>query len=143
MSTIQFSKRHDENRFGRVFMMVMGGLFMVIIFALIFGFLLKLLWNATIVELFGLPAITYWQAIGLFILAKFLFGFGFGGQHHHYNDRKKQHERWKEWCSSKPEGTSEQNDDEMLQKYWQEEGRQAYDAYLAARKEGRSDWPDE
>jgi hypothetical protein len=44
----------------------------------IFGFIVMGLWNALMTEIFKLPAITFWQAVGLFILSRILLG-GFGG----------------------------------------------------------------
>ena len=41
--------------------------------------LLMLLWNAILPDLIHVSTINYWQALGLFILCKILFGnFGFG-----------------------------------------------------------------
>jgi hypothetical protein len=37
------------------------------------------LWNWLMPELFGLSPLTYWQTLGLLVLAKIIFGFGFGG----------------------------------------------------------------
>ena len=45
-----------------------------------FGFLVKWLWNWLMPPLFGLHALGYWQALGLLVLCKILFG-GFGGRH--------------------------------------------------------------
>lgn len=42
-----------------------------------------LLWNWLMPELFGLTEINFWQALGILILAKILFG-GFGGKHKHH-----------------------------------------------------------
>ena len=36
------------------------------------------LWNAILPEVIGVTAITYWQALGIFVLSKILFG-GFKG----------------------------------------------------------------
>ncbi len=47
---------------------------------LIVSFIIKLLWNLLIPELFGGPMITYWQAVGLLILSKILTG-GFRGRY--------------------------------------------------------------
>lgn len=58
----------------------------------LFGFVVMALWNWLMPELFGLPRIGFWQAWGLFVLSKILFG-GFRGQlgrHHHGHLR----ERW-------------------------------------------------
>lgn len=49
----------------------------VLFFALI-GFVTMSLWNGLAPALFGWKAITYWQAVGLMILARLLFG-GFRG----------------------------------------------------------------
>jgi len=39
------------------------------------------LWNALMPEIFGLPALNYWQAAGMVVLARILFG-GLGGLGH-------------------------------------------------------------
>ena len=51
----------------------------VIVFGLLFGLLVQFLWNATLAEIFGFPALSFWQALGLFVLAKLFFGFGSSG----------------------------------------------------------------
>lgn len=47
----------------------------------VFGLAVMLLWNWLMPELFGLQAISFWQAAGLLVLCKVLFG-GLGGHHH-------------------------------------------------------------
>ena len=44
----------------------------------VFGALVMLLWNALMPSLFGLPALNYWQAAGILLLVRILFG-GLGG----------------------------------------------------------------
>lgn len=60
----------------------------------IFGSLVMLLWNGILPDLFGFGTITFWQAIGILVLSKILFG-GFSGGHckhgRSYGHRK---ERW-------------------------------------------------
>lgn len=51
-------------------------------FIVVFGGCVMLLWNWLLPELFGLPTISFWQAAGLLVLCKILFG-GFSGGHHH------------------------------------------------------------
>jgi len=58
------------------------------------GYGVMYLWNWLIPSLFNGPLITFWQAWGLFILSKILFGFGGGGGH----EKKK---RWKEKMRAK------------------------------------------
>ncbi|OIQ27252.1 MAG: hypothetical protein BM555_06155 [Crocinitomix sp. MedPE-SWsnd] len=55
---------------------------------LLTGFIVMTLWNGIMPEVFGLGILSIWQAIGLFILARFLFGrskgFGRRRRRHHY-----------------------------------------------------------
>jgi hypothetical protein len=46
----------------------------------LFSYIVMLLWNALIPDIFHLGAITFWQAAGLLLLSKLLFGFGPGGR---------------------------------------------------------------
>lgn len=46
----------------------------ITLLGVIFGFLIAWLWNHTMTEVFGLPRIHFWHAIGLFVLAKLFFG---------------------------------------------------------------------
>lgn len=48
-------------------------------FSALAGLVVMLLWNALVPAIFHLGIITFWQAVGLFILCKLLFGFGKGG----------------------------------------------------------------
>jgi Ca2+/H+ antiporter, TMEM165/GDT1 family len=57
----------------------------------IFGFVVKALWNWLIPGLFGLHALTFWQALGLLALSWILFGGLRGGPRfgrgHHLRER--------------------------------------------------------
>ncbi len=64
----------------------------------VFGICVMLLWNWLMPDLFGLETISFWQAAGLLVLCKILFG-GFGVGHHHghgghHCGRNKLRERW-------------------------------------------------
>lgn len=74
------------------------------------GFVVMSLWNWLTPELFGWHTITFWQAVGLFVLAKILFG-GFKCCRHHGHfhegmhrwhmspeEREKMREEWKNRC---------------------------------------------
>lgn len=50
-----------------------------VLFVFLFGYITMVLWNWLLPEIFGLPAIDFWQALGLLLLAKILFG-GFKGK---------------------------------------------------------------
>jgi hypothetical protein len=51
----------------------------VIIGAVVFGFVVKSLWNVLMPPIFGWHTITFWQGLGLLLLSKILFG----GFHRH------------------------------------------------------------
>ncbi len=58
----------------RVVGMVMVGIILAVLFALVFAFLVQYLWNTILVSVFAVKMITFWQAFGIIILAKILFG---------------------------------------------------------------------
>lgn len=89
---------------------------------LVMGILIMVLWNWLVPELFKGPEIGFWQALGIFVLAKILFGFGGGGKcgkGGHYNWKHRYHEKLsamspeererfkkrmtEKWCSSERE----------------------------------------
>ena len=43
------------------------------------GFAVMLLWNNLLPDILFVNTITFWQALGIFLLCKILFGFGRGG----------------------------------------------------------------
>ena|SRR5688572_10601687 len=51
-----------------------------ILFVLLFGYITMILWNWLVPAVFNGPLINFWQALGLLLLSKILFG-GFGGKH--------------------------------------------------------------
>ena len=44
------------------------------VFAYLGGQIVRLLWNWLVPPIFGLPALTFWQALGLLALCRILFG---------------------------------------------------------------------
>jgi hypothetical protein len=43
------------------------------------SYVVMLLWNNLLPEILNVKTITFWQAMGIFVLSKILFGFGKGG----------------------------------------------------------------
>ncbi|MDP2335490.1 MAG: hypothetical protein Q8N05_03365 [Bacteroidota bacterium] len=83
----------------------------------LFGNLVMFLWNSILPAVFGFGTITFWQALGLLVLSKILFG-GFSGHHgrrhscHHRGDqwrhltpeeKEKMKEEWRSRCRTQPE----------------------------------------
>ncbi len=50
----------------------------IVLFTFIGGEVVKLLWNGLLPSLFGWRQVTFWEALGLLVLCRILFG-GFGG----------------------------------------------------------------
>jgi hypothetical protein len=51
------------------------------------------LWNAVLPDLLGWHLISFWQALGLLVLSRILFG-GWRGRSHHLHWRARMMERW-------------------------------------------------
>src|SRR5512140_23820 len=78
---------------GRVPRILMFAPLFIAGFAL-FVLLVRLLWNWLMPPIFHLPAITYWQALGVLVLSKIIFGFGGGGGYSSRRMRRRVIERW-------------------------------------------------
>ena len=85
-----------------------GGVFLM-------GLLVMWLWNTILPETIGVKSISYFQAMGIFVLSKLLFGFNKGwGRRDHYRqrveekwhtmtpeEREKLKSEWKHRCGSR------------------------------------------
>lgn len=63
--------------------MVVGGLALAAAIAFLIGWIVMLLWNWLMPEIFGLKTISYWQAWGLVVLSHILVKPGYGGHGGH------------------------------------------------------------
>ena len=68
----------------------------------IFGSVVMLLWNALLPAVFGIGTITFWQALGILVLSKILFG-GFGGHRGHHKYHNHSYEWREKWMNMTPE----------------------------------------
>ena len=66
----------NRSKGGKIAMMIVLGIGAVILF----GFIVMILWNAILVPVLGIGAVSFWQALGILVLSKILFG-GFKGRH--------------------------------------------------------------
>jgi hypothetical protein len=74
----------------------------IIAAALIMGAVVMLLWNAVLPPLLNINQINYWQAIGLLVLCKILFG-SFGPRRH-YGEPPFRRTYWKDkWANMSDE----------------------------------------
>jgi hypothetical protein len=65
-------QHRDRGRFGRKRFIMFP--FFALIASLLLGAVIKWLWNAILPETLNANPISYWQAVGLFVLCKILFG---------------------------------------------------------------------
>ena len=103
------------------------GLAGAFLMGLLFGNVIMWLWNWLMPKLFGLPLIGFWEGLGLFLLAKILFGFGGGSgsgegekKHPHHGKRRHHHGEgekrdWKDW--------------EYYDDWWESDGKTSFHAY--------------
>jgi hypothetical protein len=100
--------------------MVVLGIIGIAGLAILFGFTVMWLWNWLMPELFGLPTLTFWKAVGVVFLSKLLFG-GFGGKggsgssHKSGSKKSKKKGEFSKWAH--------------YDKFWEEQGEQAYSEY--------------
>ena len=112
-------------------------------FLLLGGIVIMLLWNWLMPQLFQIATINFWQAVGLALLARILFGtthhgwhrWGRRGWHHSHNCE----------CGNHAFHHSHGDKDEKCQcnsstwkyydKFWEEEGEKAFHDYVKRKSE--------
>jgi hypothetical protein len=93
----------------------------IALFVTVGGLIVRWLWNALLPELFGVPTIGFWQALGLLALARILFGGlgtchrrGSGGAGSHFRDRWQT--RWQERVAERWEQMTPEERDRLRQR---------------------------
>ncbi len=118
-------------------------IFFVVLFGigvfLLVGYVLMLLWNWLMPDLFGVPRVDYWQAFGILILAKLLFGFGSHGSGG--GKRKSGKHRSEPMCRN---GASKLKEKwSYYDEFWSEEGEAAFNTYIERRRSEGKESPGE
>ncbi len=89
---------HEHSRSYLVAVHIVFGLLFAGTLALVFGYVVMLLWNHLMPDLFRLPALTYWQGVGLLLLSRILAGgLGHGRAGHGHVRRPEERPAWKEY----------------------------------------------
>ena len=83
-----------------------------------FTYLVMLLWNWLVPELFNGPVVNYWQTLGLLVLSKILFA-GFSGGHGKHHDHPSNH--WKKKYHRKMNGRYQEEEEDIKSKPENEE----------------------
>jgi hypothetical protein len=118
----------------RIVGMVVAGVIGAAIFALAFGWFVMLLWNWLMPAIFGLAIIGYWQAFGIVILGKLIFGSIGGGGSHRGGRRHGPPGRGRgSWDSKEDWGGDRWR---WWRDYWRDEGRDAFEKYAEKRAGG-------
>ena len=133
----KYERRHfhsgGKRRIGWILMGIVG----FTAFAFLFGAVVMWLWNWLMPVIFHLGIITYWQAVGLAILGRLLFGsLHHGGSHHrryhmHGPWRHRFHGRDGRNCRDYANGDKWS----FYEQYWNEEGENAFNEYIKRKNE--------
>jgi hypothetical protein len=106
----------------RIAGLVVLGVVGAALFALVFGWLVMILWNWLMPAIFHLGEISYWQAFGIVILGKLIFG-GIGGGQHGGRGRGPRGSHWDKAGRTRDEW-------HWYREFWDEEGRDAFDRFV-------------
>jgi len=118
-------KGKAESFFKGVFKVLFGGIIFIAL-VLLFGYITMRLWNWLMPEIFSLGAINYWQALGIIVLAKILFG-GFG-DHKSNRSNKNPNKRCKPRYNS---GFKKDFSNwKYYDKFWEDQGEKAFEEYV-------------
>ncbi len=110
----------------RIAGLVVLGVIGAALFALVFGWLVMILWNWLMPAIFHLGLITYWQAFGIVVLGKLIFG-GIGGGHRGGRGKGP----WKGNPWEKAHGPGGARDEwRWYREYWDQEGREAFERFV-------------
>ena len=113
---------------------VAAGIVLFGMLAVLLGLAVQILWNQVLAPALTVSTLTFWQALGLFVLAKLFFGFGGGS-----STARSSAPAVSESGRVEPTGMP---DDARFQDFWQTEGRAQWEAYLARQgssKDGDND----
>ncbi|MBU2547226.1 MAG: hypothetical protein KKB20_02335 [Proteobacteria bacterium] len=112
----------------------LAGVAFAALIALIFGFLVKWLWNWLMPAVFGLGMITYWQAFGLVILARIFFHGIEPGRHDRFHNKVRGHGEWGTYHNRDSSQESNRHHPfdrwKLYDRFWKDEGRAAFDAFM-------------
>lgn len=105
----------------QILLLALLAIFGITFFGFIFGYIIMWIWNQLMPQIFGLPIITYWQGIGLFILARILLG-TFGSDNTNKSDTKN---------NKKNTAASSDPDWVRYNAWWENEGKTAFENYTS------------
>lgn len=155
-------RTHPGYAVARIVGMTITGLIVAVIIAFLFGYFVMLLWNWLLPPLLHAGTINYWQAFGIVILAKILFG-GVGGRQYERGHRGRRGEarhwdrcesglRRRGWAGSWRREDDEEDDWapkgsrrnwRYYGEFWKDEGKAAFEAWLDKQDKDGAKAPDQ
>lgn len=126
------SRWHRYPRPVRFVMMAAAGIVFASLFVMIVGGATQWLWNWVIPSITTLPAVTFWQAVAILVLARLLVGRFSGGHGMHGHRRFGRHHRHHH----------AHDDANAYEAWWREEGEADFRYYLSrkrAEREGKNE----
>lgn len=100
---------------------VLLGLGAALVFAIVFGGVVMLAWNAVIPDLFGLPVLNFWHAVAILVLVRVLTGRFTPGRHGHHH---RFHRKFGPGHRHGPGSNAA-----LYSSWWDAEGASAFQAY--------------
>ena len=97
---------------GIIIALVAAAFFALVVFALMYC------WNYAMPNVFGLPVITFWQALALLIVSKILFWSGFRGGRRGFGPPAHVREMWANRTGPRMQNMSPE-EKERVKKYWE------------------------
>lgn len=91
----------------------------------LFGFIVMTLWNAILPVVLHVSTITFWQALGILLLSKILFG-GFHGGGRGWRNRRNQ---WRQNMESKLAGMTPEEREKFKQEWRNRCGQPAFTGF--------------
>ena len=110
---------------------ILLGVIGVVLLSAVFGYFVMHLWNWLMPDIFGLKMITFWQAFGLILLARLIFG-GFKHGPNKCDDKKKQFFNHKKRSFMKCD-SGEISKWKHYEEFWKEKGEEEFKRYVADR----------
>jgi len=118
---------------GFVILGVLGAL----VFAFLFGYFVMLLWNWLMPKLFGFVMINFWQAVGIILLARLIFG-GFKHKHDERHNGKFA-SIWRRKFRSDRTSKNHWYKWKYYDKFWKEEGESVFNEYVQKKKDEKEE----
>ncbi|MFH6602847.1 hypothetical protein ACEZ3G_05120 [Maribacter algicola] len=127
---IEHKVKTKAEKFFRGFFKVLFMILAAIVFVLLFGYGFMLLWNWLMPDVFGLPMLNYWKAVGLLVMAKLLFS-SFGGENKKHHAKPHKRNKSRRWNSC----GGDYSKWEMYDEFWKEEGEMAFNNYVERKQQ--------